>query len=423
MTAPRRRAWRQARPALVALWTLFLTSPLQGQAPDQGFEEWLNATIDAIVATRLEQTSSSKQVEAPSALGSSTSLVDNASVSDLVGLALTPPTLPRGRTGDAEATSQAFTLSPYAIISALTGQDPDDPYYYQEKTAWRLLGITLGTEDVDDPSGPNDRALLVGVKLKVWDRRSAEPDPSVLQELRNNTLPRAGAAFGRISGAIQDELAALSGVGDDLSAIVAFTAPLNDPAEFAQVMGALSDAERANLVSIVEAEIEPFLALDQAAEELVANLRGEPQLALAFSGRASRTGRDSYRVGVALDRDLAPGLAWTLNGSLEIKEAMGAFDEGYGATFATQLSFALADESLTEARGARLTLAAEGSFMQDADSQARLQAKLVLPLTAGLEFPISVTWANRTDLIDEEDVSGHIGITMDTASLLRALGG
>ncbi|HSH74366.1 MAG TPA: hypothetical protein VLA09_01585, partial [Longimicrobiales bacterium] len=118
--------------ALFGLLLVGLTAPpAYGQATSQDFVTWLNSTVDHIVATRLEQTSSSHQVEAPSALPSSTSLVDNASVSDLIGLALAPPTFPRADAGQAEATSQAFTISPYAILAALTGRDPNDPYFYQ----------------------------------------------------------------------------------------------------------------------------------------------------------------------------------------------------------------------------------------------------------------------------------------------------
>ena len=46
------------------------------------------------------------------------------------------------------------------------------------------------------------------------------------------------------------------------------------------------------------------------------------------------------------------------------------------------------------------------------------QAKLEFLLPKGVSIPISVTWANRTDLIKEKIVRGHIGISFDAASLL-----
>ena len=98
---------------------------------------------------RLEQTSGSNQTEAPSALGSSTTLVDHASASDLIGLALNPATFPRSETDEAEATSQTITISPYTILAALTGRNPDDPWVYQDATVWRLFAISLGLEDAD----------------------------------------------------------------------------------------------------------------------------------------------------------------------------------------------------------------------------------------------------------------------------------
>ena len=181
-------------------------------------------------------------------------------------------------------------------------------------------------------------------------------------------------------------------------------------------------SQRTELIATVEANIDPFLALNRESVELVSEIRGAPQLSLGFTARLSQQNRDAYSIGVVLDRDLSPGMAWTLNAGLEIREAFGSLEEELGATFATEIAIALGEESLTDARGARLSLAARGSFMEDTDTQVQVQGKLTVPLAAGLEFPISVTWANRTDLIDESDLFGQIGFSMDTAVLLRALG-
>lgn len=50
---------------------------------------------------------------------------------------------------------------------------------------------------------------------------------------------------------------------------------------------------------------------------------------------------------------------------------------------------------------------------------ARAQAKWEFPITRGVSIPISVTWANRTELIDEREIRGTFGISYDFSSLLN----
>jgi hypothetical protein len=55
----------------------------------------------------------------------------------------------------------------------------------------------------------------------------------------------------------------------------------------------------------------------------------------------------------------------------------------------------------------------------------RLQVKFTLPLpgvVAGLTVPISVTFANRTELIDEHEVRGQVGFTIDLSKIQKSLG-
>jgi len=40
---------------------------------------------------------------------------------------------------------------------------------------------------------------------------------------------------------------------------------------------------------------------------------------------------------------------------------------------------------------------------------------------AGFELPLSITISNRTDLIDEVEVRGMVGFTIDTSQVLAAL--
>jgi len=48
------------------------------------------------------------------------------------------------------------------------------------------------------------------------------------------------------------------------------------------------------------------------------------------------------------------------------------------------------------------------------------QAKLTLPLKNGARIPLSVTVANRTELIEEKDVRANFGVTFDLDAIVAA---
>jgi hypothetical protein len=64
-------------------------------------------------------------------------------------------------------------------------------------------------------------------------------------------------------------------------------------------------------------------------------------------------------------------------------------------------------------------VATQGSWMNNTDAIYKAQGKITIPIADGIDFPISVTWANRTRLIDEKEVRGQFGFTLDTARLIR----
>lgn len=50
---------------------------------------------------------------------------------------------------------------------------------------------------------------------------------------------------------------------------------------------------------------------------------------------------------------------------------------------------------------------------------AVVQGKLSIPLSGAVRIPVSVTWSNRTELINEKDIRGQVGLTLDVDSLFR----
>ena len=54
--------------------------------------------------------------------------------------------------------------------------------------------------------------------------------------------------------------------------------------------------------------------------------------------------------------------------------------------------------------------------------QAIAQAKITINLKSGLNIPIAVSWANKTDLLNATDVRGNVGITYNFDSISQLLG-
>ena len=67
-------------------------------------------------------------------------------------------------------------------------------------------------------------------------------------------------------------------------------------------------------------------------------------------------------------------------------------------------------------------LSAEAKWMNGSNSTGKGQAKLTIPLgNTGIQLPLSLTVANRTELIKEKEVRGQFGFTFDFSKLVNAL--
>ena len=73
-----------------------------------------------------------------------------------------------------------------------------------------------------------------------------------------------------------------------------------------------------------------------------------------------------------------------------------------------------------------LTASFSGGWHRESDDVYRTQVKLTVPMPGrlgGVSLPISVTFANRTEFVDEREVRGQVGFTLDFAALQQGLRG
>jgi hypothetical protein len=101
-------------------------------------------------------------------------------------------------------------------------------------------------------------------------------------------------------------------------------------------------------------------------------------------------------------------------GSLEQRVAAGT---GIGAPV---LAFAYLSQKLTERAAVSF---AGNTFTVDPGWIHVVQAKVTIPVKgSGVKIPLSASYANRTELLKEKDIRGHIGVTFDMdvlSSLIR----
>lgn len=385
----------------------------------QGFTDWLNARVDEAVAARLTQRGSGRQTEAPSIARSSTALVDHPAFADLVGLALDLlPTF--GQDGDTERPATAVTVTPYTVLTALLGLDPDDPFVYRRGSTWRSVALTLGVESADSAMG-GEQAALVGLKARLWSRQTVDPGSERVERLRAD-LGMAGAAFGDLSAALQDSLFAWVGQEEGVTRTT-FINRLEEPDSLRSWLDRAGPERVDVLLGLVAARVDSFVRLRSAANDVVEELRSAPQLALDVQSRLRWSGDDEVRVGLVLDLGLTSRARWTVNGSATLVDGADGGPTTGGGTLASGLTLDLGPDRMAGPDPLALDLAFAAEFLNRRPPTWSLQGKMDVPLVEGVSLPVSVTWASRTDLVDESDVLGRVGFTVDTSRLLAALEG
>ena len=348
--------------------------------------------------------------------------MDHSSASDLIGLALNPPAFPRPSSDEAEATSQTFTITPYTLLAAFNGFRPLDPLFYQENTDWRQISLTLGFEE-EETAGDDvaaERAIVAGAKVTIWNPRDIPSNDADVEALRGQ-LETAGTLYGEIENFIQDLL--FEEVGKKISPGINKVDFINDylsQGDFETYLNFLDERQRQEIRKRIEDRIEPFLLLKKQAESILDNLRKEPQVSLSAQAKAREIDPDEFKFSTTLDYGL-DRLDWTLNGSFEYRGETDIQKEQFGGSIATEFALRVSPESLTGSQPMTFSVAGKGMLLEDTDVILQVQAKLVIPIANGLNLPFSVTWANRSELIEEEEIRGRIGFSLDTSRLLSAL--
>ncbi len=181
-------------------------------------------------------------------------------------------------------------------------------------------------------------------------------------------------------------------------------------------------AKRLSLVSGSSVTVKDLLVVRGGlVQQLIAKNAPKGVGSVSFGeSRDDTTNTDIYRFAGSYQRKLNDALLLTGNLSGEYRQPrVSSAKTAYGGTAAVELADSLKNFKLVDSGDpSRLSIAVSARAAQRARPEFMAQAKLEFLLPRGVSIPVSVTWANRTDLVSERIIRGHVGLSFDAASLL-----
>ncbi len=390
----------------------------------QNLTDYVEGRICENLRSRVDQTDPTKQAAPPAAAANSTSLVERSSAPDLLGFGLDFLNLSDKAAGDKKsATPKTLTFSAYALRTKLAGKDPLDPKVYNDNAKWRSVSFTVG---YDVPENSNDRDPVIGIKWLAYNGRdvSSKDNRTEIGKIQEALKP-ASRNFAAIDDDVRIYLFTALQKRSKLPAGVVqqsdFDNKILSPTDTQLILDSLTDDEKKNIDRIILKYINAFRTLDVTTRNAVQAIRTRPQLALSFTTTQRKGKRpDEYAGTLTFDKGMGTN-SLSINGSFIMKRNGIKGKDSNGGQFAAAIHLPLNGFNPLAYRDPMLfSLEANGTAMTGTAPIFKAQAKLTIPIIAGMEIPISVSVANRTEFVKEKEVKGKFGFTFDVSKALKA---
>jgi len=395
------------------------------------FDAWLNCKILQVAKVQATVRNTSNQVEVPSVAGNATSLVDQTAAPNLVGLAMnlaglsskSVGTSPGGTGASANnGVSGSVTTTAYALYAAATQHDPLDPAFYSAHTDLRRFSFTAGRDNTSGSVSTNanqQNPLLFGSKIVIlnWRDATASHNSKKLAGMSEG-LARTAVGNTSIAKEVQDYLYAQ--LGKPPESLFDFLTRVLSGASLSATIAGLTQDQEDQISRIISRKIDPLVALRTETDRVIRAIRNAEQLSLTFDSKVGfgSTAND-YRTGVAFDGGLTDWCNLTLNATFDYTDNKNVIPNAYGGRVAIQSTILMNhSNALGPTRPVLLSTALEAKWLTKALPTYTGQFKLTIPLFNGVSLPLSVSVANRTSLINEKNVYGNFGISIDLARLL-----
>jgi len=414
---------RKANRYTLSLLFIFCAS-FSALGQDQNINAYLDRRIKANISSRIDQTDPTKQADPPAASANSTSLVERSSAPDLIGFGLDFLNLSDSSADKKAATPKTLTFSGYAVKSLFAREDPLDPEIYNRPSSRALRSISF-TAGYDVPENTDAREPIVGIKWLAYNGRdiSTARNQEDIGQIQG-ALKTASRAFSELSDEVELYLlAALKRKAKPPVAVGSLDAlekAVADKTTWPVILDSLTDEEKKGIDGIISKHISAFVNLDTVSGNVVNTIRARPQLALAFTTTQRKGTRpDEYSAVVTFDKGMGAS-SITVNGSF-IFTTDGGGKDSKGGKFAAAFHLPLQGfKPLQYTDPLLLTIEADATGMTGTTPTYRAQAKVTIPVLPGMAIPISVSVANRTELVKESEVKGKFGFTFDVSKALKA---
>jgi hypothetical protein len=435
--------------------TAIVNAQKEGRSKDPSFGSLLAAFLTAqkakaVVATEVETSRTDKQAGAPFSSSGSLNTVDRPGIPNLLGFGLQHGAITQNITGN----TLTLSSSPYMLIAAIGRSDTAETYSNYGDTYGRLaLSASFNLTDQANPLANASRKQLTqwsadlrllgdhsGRSKNALDKFLNSPLKTTMQNLANdqakilavvNTLsPVTTVMLNSARTAIQG--ISPSATDDDrrkaISDIILNT--------FFQHVGEINiqEKDKDDLESAIEAygrAVAARLPANQDFDQMLTDLQKQMSLTLEYNQQQPTTGSNYSVVKLLLEKQPSKLLQLTANlsGSFYHHPDASKNQETFrGASAALEVMQKLgrspflsdmADRSpITFSFSGRYERLPENSGMAKKKADiAVVGGKLEIPIAAGMSFPISVTYANSTELIKEAHVQGNFGFTFDLDKL------
>ena len=435
---------------LVSLWC----AAALGAQTDESLDTWVRNRIEAKIAGAratsdklLVEANSNRvirQKEAPSGDARSTSLVDESSATDFlsVALALAPTATGTSATQGSNG-SGVVTATAYSLLALLNKKSLTDPEFYKSHTMARQLSFSLGSASSEKDRDNTDQAgTVVGFKYTflngrdIYTRRNQER-LSKLQGKFSTVTPVETKVKDTILSLLfcaehagREEFARFCAAPDTTArvpaldeAIAKFRNEIQPPASFAAMVKRVPEGTLNQVDLLIEKNLETFASLREMINATYDQIKQGRQLAItATYVNRPELGTDDFHSALVFDYGLAPRLNWTVNGSFDHRDRKVGFDTR-GGRFATEFLSRLTSygDDLWGRQPITLAFAGEGKWLTKQKPQYSAQAKVTIPIAAGLDLPIVYRWAKRIDLVDKQGKELKLGLTVDLGNLSQML--
>ena len=395
-----------------------------------------------------------KQLGATSSGPGSTSLAEKPGIPELLALALEHGAIEQSVNG----TGLTLSTSPYAFVRLL---EPDNAANFEQYGLWRRIGgsvtfdmrtedPTVANVDINQVAEWSVRVRVIGdrsTRTKKFTQRWSEVVQPKIQARLNalsggiskalNGSPElrdaADASSETLKGQIAGYLESSDGVPREqrIETITAMTlsalkTTVFDPISESRI--ALSEETFRGITVAMSGLVKAHQDLFSAQQDLggiLDELNRSPLLTVAFTHHTKVQGSAFSDAKLLFETHVAPFDA-VVNGFISWYDHPDpAFNQESVRDFGGTVELAGSvknpfgrSRKLDVVEPILISATYQLSRLEEANDAIHIaQVKVSIPVTTGVTLPLSVTYASRTDLIDEDEVRGNFGFSLDLDKL------